>query len=178
MEEENKKDEECCDCHCENDAECCKSEKPDVNNGELEQKCNEYLNNWKRERADFINYKNSETERIESLLNYTNERLVLRLLPVLDNFDLAEKEMPVDLKENAWAKGIMQSRAEIQKVLKDLGAEEIEAKINDDFDPNIHEAVEIGESDKIEPGKIVEIIKKGYKLNDKVIRPISVKISK
>lgn len=177
MEEKNKENEECCDCcdcHC--DEAPITEEVAEVDT-DLKQKCDEYLNNWKRERADFVNYKKTETERIESLLQYTNERLVMRLLPVLDNFDLAEKEMPEELKENSWAKGIMQSKAEVLKVLKALGVEEIEDK-NDNFDPNIHEALEMIEKEGVEPEKVIEVIKKGYRLNEKVIRPISVRISK
>lgn len=161
----------------ENEKEIKKKEEEISELEEQKKKCDEYLNNWKRERADFINYKNAEGERIESLMQYSLEKMILKLLPILDNFYLAETQMPDDLKDNKWVQGLLQSKNELIGFLQAYGVEEIKAK-NDDFDPNIQEAVEMVESEGVESGKVIEIIKKGYKLNKKVIRPIGVRISK
>jgi molecular chaperone GrpE len=80
---------------------------------EVQEQKDEYLNSWKRERADFLNYKKQETERITELLNYAGTGLVLKLLPILDNFDLAEKNMPEDLKKGyAYKRFISNKRAD------------------------------------------------------------------
>ena len=74
---------------------------------ECQKQKEEYLNGWKRERADFLNYKKEEMERIGELIKYANEELILKIIPILDNFELAEKKLSGDLKENEWVKGIL-----------------------------------------------------------------------
>ena len=70
---------------------------------ELEKKCEEYLNNWKRERADFLNYKKEEMERVGFLGKYLKEDIILKILPILDNIELAEKQLPKKLKKiQSW----------------------------------------------------------------------------
>src|SRR3989338_2547775 len=71
---------------------------------ELEVKCEEYLNGWKRERADFLNYKKDEMERIGNILKYANEEIILNILPILDNIERAESELPEKLKKPSFAK--------------------------------------------------------------------------
>lgn len=155
---------------------------------ELQKKNEEYLNGWKRERADFLNYKKEEMERISALLKYANEELLLKILPVLDNIYLAEKQIPEDLKNHKWVEGILQLKNQISEFLKQEGVEEIKAKGDPPshkasegqrkFDPNFMEAVEEIESEGVEPGTIIEEVQKGYKLYGKVIRPARVKIIK
>ena len=72
---------------------------------EAKVKCEEYLNGWKRERADFLNYKKDEMERIGQLVKYSNEELILKIIPILDNIYLAEAHVPEKLKGNAWING-------------------------------------------------------------------------
>jgi len=139
------------------------------------EKCDEYLNNWKRERADFINYKKEEMERIEGIIKYGKEEAALKIIPILDNFYIAEKEIKEEHKNDEWRKGMINIKSQILDLLKTYGVEEIKPE-NDDFDPNIQEAIEITEGD--EPGKVIEEVKKGYMLNGKVIRPSQVKVSK
>lgn len=142
---------------------------------ELKKQKDEYLEGWKRERANFLNYKKDEIERIEGLLKYANEELILKFLPILDNICLAEKQMPNDLKDHKWTEGILQIKAQIADFLKSQGVEEIKTE-GMKFDPNFHEVVE--EIEGGEPGMIVEEIQKGYLLNGRVMRPAKVKVAK
>lgn len=151
---------------------------------EKNDKCEEYLNNWKREQADFINYKREEGERIKTIAEYIKEDITLKIIPILDNFYIAESHAPEELKDGqtsatakVWTEGILRIKNQMLDLLKNYGVEEIEIK-NNDFDPNTQEAIEIVEKQGVEPGKIIEEIKKGYKLNGKVIRPSHVKVSK
>ena len=130
---------------------------------ELEKKCSEYLNGWKRERADFLNYKKDEIERINQLVKYANEEIILKILPILDNFCLAVKHIQDP--------GIMQIKKQLEDFLKKEGVEEIDA-MGKPFDPSTMEAVE-GEGEKVS-----EVIQHGYTLHGKVIRPAKVKLSK
>jgi molecular chaperone GrpE len=159
---------------------------------ELEKKSEEYLNGWKRERADFLNYKKDEMERIGNLIKYANEEIILKLLPVLDNICLAEKHIKDE--------GLTQIKKQLEDFLKKEGIEPIEV-VGKPFDPNIMEAVgEVDESEKskktdklnenndntetdglpmsIQSGAVIEEIQLGYTLHGKLIRPARVKISK
>lgn len=138
-----------------------------------DKKCEEYLNNWKRERADFINYKNDQSKRMKEIAQYAKEEMAVKLIPILDSFDIALKSIP----DNDWAKGVLYIKTQIIDLLKSYGIEEIKSE-NDDFNPKIQEAVEIVEKKGIGPGKVIEEIRKGYIHNGKIIRPAQVKVSK
>ena len=137
----------------------------------------EYLAGWQRSRADLLNYKKEETERITSILKYANEDLILKILLILDNIYLAENKIPDNLKNNSWVKGILQIKAQILDLLKNQGVDEIKA-LGEKFNPNFHEAIEEIDVENKEQGVIIEEIQKGYKLNDKIIRPAKVRIVK
>lgn len=163
---------------------------------ELKKKCDEYLNNWKRERADFLNYKKDEIERMAMLVNYTKEDIIYKILSILDNIELAEKQLPEKLKKPSfaetaegqggdkfsseaveWTKGFLQIQNQIKEFLKKEGIEEIET-IGKKFNPEIMEAVGEAEAEGGDEGTIVEETQKGYIMSGKVIRPAKVKISK
>jgi len=142
-----------------------------------EEEKSEYLTGWQRARADYLNFKKSETERIREIIENANEELILKILPILDNLELAEEGLPEDLKDNDYTKGILQIKRQFQDVLKQEGIEEIKA-VGEKFDPNFHDVVEEVEKKGITPGTIIKEIQKGYTLNGKVIRPSKVKVSK
>jgi len=144
---------------------------------ECEKKKDEYLAGWQRARADFINYKKEELERIGELLKYVGEEMILKILPLLDNFEAAEKNLPQELKGNENIKGILQLKNQILDLFKKNGVEEIKTK-GEKFDPNFHEAVETVEAKDLESGTILEETQKGYKINGKLIRPAKVKVAK
>lgn len=146
----------------------------------------EYLTGWQRSRADFLNYKKDEMERISSILKYGYEELILKILPILDNFERAEQQQKFFLenfneqekeKIDKIIQGFLQIKFQFSNFLKNLGVEEIEVKTGDSFDINFHEIIEEVESDG-QVNKIVEVIERGYKLWDKIIRPVKVKIGK
>jgi len=141
---------------------------------ESEAKKNEYFAGWQREKADFINYKQKELTRLQELLISVKEGFALELLPVIDNFSLAEKTIPEAEKGNNSIKGLILIKKQLEGVLKSLEIEEIDT-LNQKFDPNLHEAIEEIEG---EEGMIIEEIEKGYKIKDKIIRPAKVKIGK
>jgi molecular chaperone GrpE len=123
----------------------------------------EYLNGWKRERADFINYKKDEMERIGQLVKYANEEIILNLLPILDNLILAQSHIS--------DQGLSQVVKQFQDFLQKEGIEPIET-VGKEFDANTMEAVE-GEGNTV-----AEETQRGYTMHGKLIRPAKVKISK
>lgn len=126
-------------------------------------KSDEYLNNWKRERADFINYKKDESKRMEQFLKYASEDVILEVLEIVDDLELAVKELK--------SVGLEPIVKKFQELFKKYGVERI--RIEGKFDPSLHEAVET----ETGGGKIVEI-RAGYMMGDKLIRPVRVKIVK
>lgn len=152
---------------------------------DLEKKCEEYLNNWKRAQADFINYKKGELERVGDLIKYEKEAMILNLLQVLDSIHLAEKHIPEHIKKDMWIEGFLQIKAQIEDLLRKENVEEVKI-INDVFDPATMEIIEEVERENAssaeawasQAGKVAEEVQKGYKMNGRVIRPAKVKISK
>jgi len=137
----------------------------------------EYLAGWQRSRADFINYKKEEMERISELIKYSNEEMVLKFLPVLDSFDLAQKQISEDLKKDKNLQGLLQIRNQIMDFFKSLGLEEIRC-LNENFDPNLHEAVGEIEAKDAEKGIVIEELQKGYRIQGRLLRPAKVKVTK
>ena len=145
---------------------------------ECEKQKAEFLAGWQRARADFLNYKKEEMERIGELLKYANEEFVLRILPVLDNFDLIEKKLPESLKGNDEnIKGLLLVKKQILDLLKSWGIEPIKT-MGEKFDPNLHEVMEEIESKDKRSGIIIEEIQKGYKINGRLLRPAKVRVIK
>ena len=123
----------------------------------------EYLNGWKRERADFLNYKKDEMERIGSLVKYANEEIILNILPILDNLCLAESH----IKDP----GLSQIKKQLEDFLQKEGIEVIKTK-DQPFDPNFMEAID-GDGETVS-----EELQRGYTLHGKLIRPAKVKVAK
>jgi len=133
------------------------------------------MDGWKRERADFENYKKRQAEDKKELIAFSNLNLILELLPVLDNFYASTQHIPENQKKEAWLVGIMHIQHQLEKVLKDNGAEQIVVKVGDKFNPEIHEAMDNQEAkDKKYQNKVKKVLQTGYKINGKVIRPARV----
>jgi len=144
---------------------------------ESEKKAAEYLAGWQRSRADLLNYKKEEMERIGEFLKYASEEFVLKVLPILDNFEIIEKKMPDNLKNDENIKGLLMIKNQLRDFLKSQGAEEVKS-VGQNFDPNLHEVVGETEAKDKEKGLIVEEVQKGYKINGRLLRPAKVKIIK
>ena len=147
---------------------------------ECNKKCEEYLNNWKRAEADFINYKKDEIERMGMMLKYAKEDMVLKILPILDSIYFAEQHTNIleDVRMSEWLKGFEQIKKQIEEFLKREGIEEIKTD-GEKFNPETMEA--IGETLNTEhrtPNSVVEELQKGYVMEGKVLRPAKVKVTK
>lgn len=144
---------------------------------ELKKQRDEYLAGWQRSRADFLNYKKEEIERLRGFIGYANEEMILKVLPLLDNLYLAEKNLPADLENNEYVKGLLQIKIQFESFLKEQGISPIES-LGQAFDPQFHEVVEEVEAKGQEASCVVEEIQKGYLIQDRLLRPAKVKITK
>jgi len=131
------------------------------------------LDGWKRALADLENYKKRSVKENEDFKKYCLEDYISSLLPVLDNFELALKHVPEKELKNNWTIGIMHIKKQLENVLTENGVSVIEVKKGDVFNENIHEVIE-GEFKK---GKVQEILKNGYKIGEKIIRPSFIEIN-
>src|SRR3989338_1068648 len=128
-----------------------------------EKERDEYLNGWKRAKADLINSKKEFEDQIKSLNDFVKIEFIKQFLPVLDALEGA--------KEIEGWQGVKKL---VGKVLSQNGVEEVES-LGEEFNPVCHEAVGEGEGD---PNKVIEVLQKGYKINGRVIRAARVKIGK
>lgn len=158
---------------------------PEENPSELEQlkkEREEYLNGWKRAKADLINYQKDEAKRFEEVIKYSNAAMAKDLIAVLDSFDLAltalEKEGKADGSAGSpQGKGIYMIKSQLEEAAKRHGLEKAPSSTGQMFDPNRHETVSEVESDQPQ-GTIIEEVDKGYLLSGRVVRPARVKIAK
>jgi molecular chaperone GrpE len=127
---------------------------------------------WKRALADMENLKKRTAKQNEEYKKYCLEDFVLELLPVLDNFNLALDHVPDDEKKSGWVVGILHIKKQLEDVLSNRGVVEILAEKGDKIDTNIHEVVSGKEGEKVK-----KVLKKGYKMGDRVIRPVIVEAS-
>ena len=138
-------------------------------------KAQEYLEGWKRERAEFENYKKDEALRLQVRDIFTKRMFLLKLLPILDSFDLALKNTPEEAKIAEWFKGYAFIQKQFEDFFKSEGISMIETK-DREFDPTLYEAIEIeGEGQKL---MIKEELSRGYRIGDYVIRPARVKVKR
>lgn len=138
----------------------------------------EYLDQWKRARAEFANFKKRNEKEREELLKFANSVLVAKFLPIVDDFERATKTIPDRIHTLTWVEGIFLIHRKLQAILGQEGVSEIEAEVGKEFDPAIHEAVVHEESEEYKEGQIIDILQKGYKLHDRVVRPTLVKVAK
>jgi len=140
----------------------------------------EALNGWRRALADLENYKKRSAKENEDFKRYCLEDYVLGILPVLDNFELALKHVPEKEANNNWIIGILHIKKQLEDFLNQNGVEEIETKAGDELDENIHEVLardeDENEEDLTKNPKIKEVVKRGYRIGERIIRPVVVKI--
>jgi len=137
----------------------------------------ENFEGWQRERADFINYKKRIERDQVSAGNQIKGDIIKNYLQILDDLELALKSKPEAGEGNNWADGIELISRKLRSILESEGVKQIEAELGF-FDPNVHEAIS-NESDPIfKCGEIIEVVQRGYKLGDRVLRPAKVRVAR
>jgi molecular chaperone GrpE len=136
----------------------------------------EYKDQWLRATADYKNFKRrTEIERAE-LIRSASADLLFKLLPVLDDFDMAIASIPAEVAETPWWGGTQLIAQKLRTIVEGQGLKPIEA-VGADFDPNLHDAIAYEDAPG-QDGKITEELRKGYKLHDRVLRPSMVKVGR
>ena len=136
-----------------------------------------YLDDLRRLQADFDNYRKRTLREQTARAASASQALVARLLPVLDNFELAVSSAEQSRDFDRMLKGVEMVLGALREVLESEGLVRIEAE-GKPFDPERHEAVIAVEQEDSEPGTVVDIVRTGYELRGKVLRPAMVKVAK
>ncbi len=135
-----------------------------------------YLHLLQSLQADFANYRRRVEREREEQAKYANRELILKVLPVMDDFTRALGTVPQEMTDAGWVQGIAFIERKLMAILEEEGLKKIEAE-GKVFDPWEHEAVFTKESNGDDEGRVASIIREGYKLHDKVIRPAQVSVS-
>jgi molecular chaperone GrpE len=143
---------------------------------EMTTKAEEYLDGWQRSRAEFVNYKKRIAKENSEIHKYARGEVIKIYLDIVDDLERALLEKPETEEGKIWAEGI---EIILQKLLKRLESEGVKPMdaLGQEFDPNIHEALMKQESDEFESGQITEVLKQGYWIGDKVLRPALVRVA-
>lgn len=137
----------------------------------------EYLTGWQKERAEFVNYRKQEEDRKAVFSEAMRERILTRFLSVVDSFNMAfaNKEAWEKVDDN-WRKGVEYIYAQMNTIFEEYGVKSI-GEVGESFDPNIHQSIDVVETDKKEQDHTVaNVIQKGYKLGERVIRAVRVNV--
>ncbi|HBB49386.1 TPA: nucleotide exchange factor GrpE [Candidatus Nomurabacteria bacterium] len=145
----------------------------------------EYLTGWQKERADFINYKKQEDDRKAIFSEAIRERILTRFLSIIDSFNMAFANKEAWEKVDAnWRKGIEHIYSQTNGIFEEYDVKPI-GEVGEAFDPNIHQSIDIVQTDKKElEHKVATVIQKGYILGSdprqggtgRVIRPARVNV--
>ena len=136
---------------------------------------------WKetamRTAADLENFRKRMAREKGEAIKFGNQRLIEELLPVIDNFSMGMMAAEQESGSMIYM-GMKMVQAQLESFLESQGVKEAATVIGSDFDPNIHDAMSQEESAEHEEGKIIRVMRKGYTLGDRLIRPANVVVSK
>ena len=142
-----------------------------------EESARKYLDLYVRAQAEMDNLKKRLQREKEEFLKFANESLIKELLPVVDNLENALRHAQDENSVDALREGIELTLKGLKAALSKAGVEEVKA-LGERFDPNYHHAVSQEETDKVQTGTVLEELQKGYTLNQRLLRPAMVVVSK
>jgi molecular chaperone GrpE len=143
----------------------------------LQKERDDYLAALQRERAEFLNFKRRTSEEREAMSGIASEGLIRKVLGLADDFDLAVEHRPESGVDAAWVEGIAAIDRKLRTLLESEGVTAIDAAAGLQFDPREHEAVVNVPGTGRGGGEIVEELRRGYRLRDRVIRPALVAVA-
>ena len=137
----------------------------------------EYLTALQRERAEFLNYKRRTAEERERELGLAGEDLIRKVLTIADDFDRAIDARPESVANDPWFEGLAAIDRKLRQLLESEGVSPIDAAPGTGFDPREHDAIATVPGSGRAEGEIVEQVRRGYRLRDRVLRPALVAVA-
>lgn len=148
-----------------------------INLDDVVRERDEFLAALQRERAEFMNFKRRTAEERDAMLGLAAESLIRKVLALADDFDLAVEHRPEGGVDESWVEGIAAIDRKLRQLLESEGVSAIDASAGIQFDPHEHEAVANVPGTGRPGGEIVEELRRGYRLRDRVIRPALVAVA-
>ncbi|HCJ52818.1 MAG: nucleotide exchange factor GrpE [Candidatus Kerfeldbacteria bacterium RIFCSPLOWO2_01_FULL_48_11] len=142
----------------------------------LQKQAEEYLDGWKRAKADYLNQKKEFEKREKEVVQFANAGLIIELIPIYNHLKLALKHKPAHQDTAHWVKGIEHIAQELKTFFSQMGIEEIPTK-GQKFNTDQHEAVAHEKREGIEHDVIIEEVEPGYMMLGKTIHPAKVKVA-
>jgi molecular chaperone GrpE len=142
-------------------------------------KADEHWDHVLRLSADFDNFRKRAARERQDAIKFANEALLEKLVPVLDNFEMA-LQAATDAQNasiESLRTGVGMIHSQLRSVMNEAGLEEVNAA-GESFDPNFHEAVAQKEAPDVEEGTVIQQLRKGYKLRDRLLRPATVVVAR
>ena len=144
---------------------------------ETKAQADDYLTALQRERAEFLNYKRRTAEERERELGLAGEDLIRKVLALADDFDRAIDARPDSVASDPWFEGLAAIDRKLRQLLESEGVSPIDAGPGTAFDPREHDAIATVPGSGRGEGEIVEQIRRGYRLRDRVLRPALVAVA-
>ena len=142
----------------------------------LKQHSKEYLDGWQRERAEFANYKKRKERENQQLKDNISGNIIRKYLEILDDLERALQNQPEDGEGAFWAEGIELVYRKFLAALESEGVVTMQVA-GQQFDPNLHEAISQEPNEEFESGQVIEVLRNGYLIGERVLRPASVRIA-
>jgi molecular chaperone GrpE len=142
----------------------------------LQQQSAEYLDGWQRERAEFANYKKRMERERQQLQHNIVGNIIRKYLEILDDLERVLQNQPADSDGASWAEGIELVNRKFLSALEAEGVVPMEVA-GQQFDPNLHEAISQEPSEDLESGQIIDVVRNGYLIGERVLRPAIVRVA-
>jgi molecular chaperone GrpE len=141
-------------------------------------RCAQFQDQWMRSVADFDNFKKRSAREKQEAIKFANEGLLEKFIPILDNFEMALSAAgAANTSIESLKAGVQMIAQQLKGAMSDAGLQEIEAT-GRPFDPNLHEAISQQESAEVPEGHVVQQVRRGYRLRERLLRPASVIVAK
>jgi molecular chaperone GrpE len=144
---------------------------------DLKLKSAEYLDGWQRERAEFTNYKKRMEREREQQRDAIKGNIIRGYLEIVDDLELALKNRPTEGEGASWSQGIELVYRKLLGLLESEGVQPMQAD-GQQFDPNLHEAISQEPHEDLESGQIIEVVKNGYFIGERLLRPAKVRVAR
>jgi molecular chaperone GrpE len=143
----------------------------------LRKERDDFLAALQRERAEFQNYRRRTGEERQAMLGLAGESLILKFIGLADDFDRAIEARPPSIAGDPWVEGVVAIDRKLRQLLESEGVQAIDVAPGEPFDPREHEAIASVPSAGVPAGHVVDQLRRGYRLRDRVIRPAMVAVA-
>lgn len=144
---------------------------------EIQAQAAEYLDGWQRARAEFANFRRRQEQQQKQQDIAAKSRVLIQLLPVVDDLERAFCAVPEDLEDHPWVSGLSLVEGKWLAALEKLGLSAVAAEPGDAFNPACHQALTHEPNDEFEEGAVIEVLQRGYETDGVILRPALVRVS-